>query len=85
MYQLLYHPRAVKFLKKLPQKEASRVFQKISLLTADPVASKLDVKKLATTKRSYRLRVGSLRVIYEVDFEKQCLYIHEINWRGNIY
>jgi mRNA-degrading endonuclease RelE of RelBE toxin-antitoxin system len=34
---------------------------------------------------SYRLRIGKIRVIYEIDFKKNILYIYDIDFRGNIY
>ncbi len=86
MYLLLYHPRAAKFLKKIPPSDSARIVKKLSILSRNPTdAPSLDVKKLATTKRSYRLRIGTLRVIYEIDAPKRVLYIHEIGFRGSIY
>ncbi|OGG03843.1 hypothetical protein A2W14_04860 [Candidatus Gottesmanbacteria bacterium RBG_16_37_8] len=83
--KLIYHPRAVKFLRKLPQKEAERVLSKIELIKTTPSQTNLDIKKLTTTKRTYRLRVGNIRVIYEIDPTSEMIYIHEIDFRGNIY
>ncbi len=85
MYTLLYHPRAVKFLQKLPKKESDKIIKKMEFLRKNPFAKSLDIKKLATTKRSYRLRLGTIRIIFEVDREKKFIYCHEIDFRGNIY
>jgi len=85
MYKLLYHPRCIKFLQKLPKRETDKILLKIGQLKKDPLSSELDIKKLATTKRSYRLRIGNIRVIYEVENKGKVIYIHEIDFRGNIY
>jgi len=59
--------------------------EKIEILDKNPLSKELDVKKLATSKRSFRLRIGNFRVIFEVDFEKKIIYIHEVGFRGSIY
>ncbi len=85
MYQLLYHPSCQKQLKKLSLSERKRLFKKINQLAERPFAGNLDVKKLVNTKRSYRLRVGDLRLIFELDNSNKRLYVWEIGWRGQIY
>ena len=85
MYKLVYHPRVFKFLTKISKKEAKRIVEKIEILDKNPLSKELDVKKLATSKRSFRLRIGNFRVIFEVDFEKKIIYIHEVGFRGSIY
>lgn len=85
MYALLYHPRVEKFLVKIPKKDARRILEKIELLQKNPDSAVLDTKKLVNTKRSYRLRVGTIRVIYEKDDTRRVLYMHDMDFRGNIY
>ena len=85
MYQLLYHPRTEKFLKKISQKELSKIILKLERLRKDPNNKNLNIKKLATTQKSYRLRLGNIRVIYELDKKNKIIYIHDIDFRGNIY
>lgn len=85
MYSLVLHPRAKKFLSKLSKKDARPVVDKIDLLIRDPFTPSLDIKKMATTQRSFRLRVGRIRVIYEVDTDKKRVYINDIDYRGSVY
>lgn len=85
MYTILYHPRTQKFLSKIPRKDASKLIDKLSVLSRNPFTHSLDIKKLATTTASYRLRVGTIRVIYEVNTVRKHLYVHDIDFRGNIY
>jgi len=84
MYQLLYHPRVERQLKKLTLKEREKVIAKIDQLTQDPFAQ-LDIKKLANTTSSYRLRIGEIRVLYELDQDTQTLTIVEVGYRGQVY
>ncbi len=83
MYELLYHPRAQKFLVKIPPKKARQIIAKLEILRQNPTSKTLDTKKLVNTERGFRLRVGSIRVIYETSAGK--IYIHDIDFRGSIY
>lgn len=84
MYRLFFHPRTEKQLRKLPGSLQKKIIEKIEKLAANPFG-KFDIKKLAQTKQSYRLRLGQLRVIYEMDQKQKSIYIHEIGFRGQIY
>lgn len=85
-FEILYLPRASKFFNKLPHKIKSGLISKIEKIAEDPIQiGNLDIKKLATTKSSWRLRQGNIRVIYEIDWKNKTLYIWEIDFRGNIY
>lgn len=83
--EILYHPRSIKFLQKIPKKEAKKVIGAIGKLTSSSHISNLDIKKLINTKRSYRIRIGNIRVVFEIDEKQKVIYIHEIDFRGNIY
>lgn len=84
-YNLYYHPNCFKKLQKIPVSDRKKVLLKIKQLAKDPFSKNLDTRKLATTKNSFRLRVGNLRVIYEPDSKKKIIYIWEIDYRGKIY
>lgn len=81
--EILYHPRAVKFINKISNKERHRIIKVIEKLPNTSTFSLLDIKKLVTTQRSYRLRVGNIRIIFELG--KDAIYIHDIDFRGNVY
>lgn len=85
MIKVVFHPQTKKFLKKITRKDLISVIKKIGELQKNPFDKQLDIKKLATTGNSYRLRIGRIRVIYEIDFKKNILYIYDIDFRGNIY
>jgi mRNA interferase RelE/StbE len=59
-------PKAVqKQLNNLPQKVKSRLLADIRLLKNDPRPD--GVKKLKGYEKTYRIRVGNYRVIYEIE------------------
>jgi len=82
---LLYHPRAIKNLKRIHPTDQKKIIKKLEQLAKEPTSISLNVKKLVNTGRTYRLRVGNLRVIYEIDRGKRKIYVWDIDYRGNIY
>ena len=84
-YNLYYHPNCLKRLKKIPASDREKVLLKIKQLAKDPFSGNLDIKKLATTKNSFRLRVGDMRVIYELETKKKIIWVWEIDYRGKVY
>ncbi|MFN4212853.1 MAG: type II toxin-antitoxin system RelE family toxin [Microgenomates group bacterium] len=85
MYKICYHPRVEKFLKKLPKQITKKIFEKIEILKKNPFSFQLDSKKLITTEKSYRLKIGKIRVVYEINTQNKLIYVHYIDFRGNIY
>lgn len=85
MYKLAYRHKTIKFLDKLSVKERKLVIQKFDSLQNNPFTKNLDIKKLTATIGSYRLRVRNIRIIFEVDVKKQIIFIHNADFRGNIY
>jgi mRNA-degrading endonuclease RelE of RelBE toxin-antitoxin system len=86
MYQIRFHKKSQRFLRKLGKKEAVKITKKIELLTGLSHQSNLDIKKLETKHpNGYRLRVGTIRVILEIDNKRKIIYIHDIDFRVNIY
>lgn len=81
MYKLVVKPSADKNFSKIPKKFQEKVFKKLTLLEIDPFQSGIDVKKLTGSKKSYRLRVGELRVIYELDTDKKEIFVTDIDFR----
>lgn len=85
MIEIKYHPRSIKFLRKISHNEAEKILNTIELLPKSTSLGNLDIKKLVNTKRLFRLRIGNIRVVYEYDTQAKIIYIHEIDFRGNIY
>lgn len=58
-------------MKALQKKESDRVIEKIFMLENDLQG---DVKRLTNFTPEYRLRVGSLRVLFEVEGSRVIIY-----------
>ena len=71
-----YSKQAEKFLSRQSKETAVRIIRAINVLPSG------DVKKLKGMS-SYRLRVGSFRIIFDKD--GNVLYIIKIGNRGDIY
>lgn len=84
-YRLLYHPRCLKRLKKIPEIDRRRVLEKLNDLSGNPFSRHLDIKKLVKTKKGFRLRVGDLRAIFEIEEKDKTIYVWEIDYRGKVY
>lgn len=81
MYILIVRPRAERHLRKLPRNLKVKILKNLAKLRNGPFQAGLDVKKLAGTEKSYRLRVGELRVIYQVDTKVKEIVVVDIDFR----
>ena len=72
-----------KDLKKIPREHIERIFGAIEHLQDD--ARPKQSKKLKDTDRTYRLRVGDYRVIYQIDDEKKEIIVFHIRHRKDVY
>ena len=70
-YQIEFKLKAVKDLKALQKKQAQQILEKIELMSTDLAGN---VKKLTNYSPEYRLRVGSFRVLFEVEEDRIIIY-----------
>jgi mRNA interferase RelE/StbE len=82
VYELILSKDAAKTLEKLPPKTRDRVFKDLEATKGNPFRGK---RLQGELEGLFRLRVGNLRVIYEVDSEYSLIIIHAIGSRGGIY
>ena len=85
MFCIKYHKRAIRQIKRLPINERKKITRKIGLLKKVPPTGSLDIKKYHKTKNCWRLRIGRIRVIYQVNTNKKFILIKKVGFRGNIY
>ena len=84
MYTVEYTKDAMRFLERLDDKTYRRVKDKINALALDPFAPNNNVRKLVG-RDYFRLRVGNIRVVYNL-FEKVLVVnVFEIGFRDSIY
>ncbi|MCD6275705.1 MAG: type II toxin-antitoxin system RelE/ParE family toxin [Thermoplasmata archaeon] len=68
---------------KLPRDVIKRIVRAIDELENDPYPR--DSKKIRGTERTYRLRVGNYRIIYQVDEERKEIIIYHVRHRKSVY
>lgn len=76
MYQIVIRPKAEKNFSKIPRKLQEKVLRSLKKLSENPFQAGLDVKKLIGTSKSYRMRVGELRIIYEMETPLKEIFCH---------
>ena len=72
-----------KDLDGLPSREAARLLAAIESLGANPRPQR--GKKLTGSARSYRVRVGNYRVLYEVNDINKAVTVYAAGHRGEVY
>lgn len=70
-------------LKRIDRQYIPRIFKAIENLARDPFP--VQSKKLKDTEKSYRLRIGNYRVIYQVNQENNNIVVYHIRHRKEIY
>lgn len=78
-YKIEFAKPALKFLKKQPKDQQTRILSSINKL---PLG---DIKKLKGDNDWYRLRVGDYRIIYTINNNILLITIINIGNRGQIY
>ena len=81
-YKLFIEKAAQKALSKVPPKEQSRIIAAIKDLSENPRPP--GVKKL-TGRNAWRIRIGSYRIIYEIQDDTLVILIVHIGHRKDIY
>jgi len=83
-FEIGFSDEAKRDLKKLSKKETERIFVKAGLL--NNYQNNNNVKKLSGELGDYfRLRVGKLRLIFEVDNKAKRIKIVDVSFRKEVY
>ena len=72
-----------KELDELPSREVVRLLAAIESLGSNPRPRRC--KKLTGSARSYRVRVGNYRVLYEVNDLNKAVTVYAAGHRGEVY
>jgi mRNA interferase RelE/StbE len=81
--KVTFKPSVEKDLQNLPRAVVSRIVDRTQALAEEPFPP--GSRRLASTARLYRIRVGDYRIIYEVNSEAGLLLIHYIRHRREVY
>lgn len=86
MSKVSFHKEALKHINKFPFQYKNRVAKAISTLEQNPHKNNLNITKLIDYPgKFFRIRLGDIRIIYELDETNDLIIIHDINFRGNVY
>jgi mRNA interferase RelE/StbE len=74
---------ALKEIEKLENSAASQIVSKIDALTNNPRPPQS--LKLSGSERSYRLRIGRYRILYQIDEAVKLVTVYAVGHRKDIY
>lgn len=86
MFSVLVSKRAKKFLKKLDRKRQKKIIDVLETLQLNPIPFRLyDMKKLEGMENGYRIRIGNIRITYELFLNDLLIKVRYIGFRGRAY
>ncbi len=86
MYTLKIHKKAVKFFKSRSISEKGLIKIKLNLLKENPYSHpQLDIKKLKGSEDVFRLRIGKIRIIYQIKHDDLLILVISAGARGDVY
>ncbi len=86
IFEVKIKGKALNYLKAIDEKKKGRIKEIVLILEQDPVPFKTcDVSKLKGYGNAYRIRVGDLRIVYEILWHEKSVLISFIGPRGKAY
>jgi mRNA interferase RelE/StbE len=82
-YRIEWKRSALRELKRLDRQVVPRIVAAIDSLSAQPLP--LGVSKLQGSQRTYRIRIGSYRVIYELYQSRLVVEVVRVRHRKDVY
>jgi len=83
MYSTSLSKQAEKFIKKAERKISQRLIDKITKLEKEPVPH--DAKTIEGSNKTFRVRVGKYRILYEINHTQKEILIAKIDHRKQVY
>jgi mRNA interferase RelE/StbE len=86
MFNIKIKRKALRRLAKLDEKRKRRIRRIVLILKNDPIPfRRVDVCKLKGYDNTYRIRVGKLRLVYEVLWAERTIIIYYLGSRKRAY
>ena len=82
-FKIQWRNSTKKDLRSLPRQEVARVVSAVGELADDALPH--GSQKLSGSERTYRIRVGDYRVIYEVFAESWIIEVQRVRHRKDVY
>lgn len=83
LFSIQWRSSTKKDIRSLPRLEVARVVEAVSQLVNDPHPHGL--QKLTGSERTYRIRVGDYRVIYEIFADSRMIEVQRVRHRKDVY
>ena len=83
MFSLDFSNQSEKFLKKCDKRLRERILEKIKKLRTEPVPH--NAVSVIGEEKTFRIRIGDYRVLYEVKWDKNEILIAVIDKRSRVY
>ncbi len=83
MYEILIEKAAERDLKKIPAVDFERIVMHLRGLAED--ARPAGSRKISGSEHDWRIRVGTYRVIYEIDEKEKTVKILRVRHRREVY
>lgn len=85
-HTLLFHPKIVKQIQGLGVLDRKKVRKVLQLVAQEGIDSRtLQIKKLHGVDNVYRLRVGIIRIIVEVNRVQRVIFVRKLGHRREVY
>jgi len=86
LFNVLISNQARKFIKKLDNKRQERILEVLETLKSNPMPFRVyDLKKLEGIENSYRIRIGNMRITYELLLGEFIIKVRYVGFRGKAY
>ncbi len=83
-FEIFISSKALKFIEKLTDKRKTLIYEKLDTLKDFPDLN-MDIKKMKGMDNVYRIRIGKIRILFDLDKKDSAITIISIDFRGNIY
>ena len=83
LFSIQWRSSTRKDIRSLPRHEVARIISAVTQLADDPLPH--GSQKLAGSERTYRIRIGNYRVIYEVFGDTQIIEVQRVRHRKDVY
>ena len=80
IYEIIWHPKAAKYVEKLPEHIAKRVLDKFDEVAIEPFRY---IEHFES--KGFKLRIGEYRALIDLDLQKRILKVRVFDKRGRIY
>ncbi|WGM90357.1 MAG: type II toxin-antitoxin system RelE/ParE family toxin [Candidatus Bathyarchaeota archaeon] len=86
-YKVVAHHRVQKFLTTIKNENLKqRIINHIIKLENYPLTLKnMDIKKIKGLQKTFRIRIGNYRIIFQVDKKQKTIYVTHAETRKNAY